>query len=312
MTIDRPIFFIGMPRSGTTIIHHALAVHHETGWVSNYSDKFPRSSLALGMPRLYSIPGFRNVNIGEKPQHQRVSRFNKFLPKPAEAYAAWSRWCGEKFIYSYLLGVEATAEEKAAARRGVGTALRLQGKRRFIAKFTGPLRIGYLRSIFPDAIFLHVVRDGRAVVNSLLNVGFWRDGGGLERPWWRDGLPEGWESEWEAAGRTPATLAAIQWRRVIETGLEEKNALPDGQYHEIRYEDWVRDPEGELGRMLDAAALPSSPKAIEYVRSGDRYANMNFKFLERFDPAELDALDRIMGDTLERFGYPRKIEAETA
>ena len=34
------------------------------------------------------------------------------------------------------------------------------GKTRFSAKLTGPSRINYLKSIFPRAKFMHMIRDG--------------------------------------------------------------------------------------------------------------------------------------------------------
>ena len=189
--MDRPVFVVGMPRSGTTIVHHAMALHERVGWISNYSDVFPASTLMFVVPRLYGLPGFRVMRIGEKHQHQQVSRLNKILPTPAEAYGLWSRWCGDKVVFEYLLCEKAPAKVVRTVRSKIARAQRLQGKDRFIAKFTGPLRITYLSSIFPDATFIHVLRDPRAVIGSLLHTSFWRDGGGHEHPWWRGGLPLG-------------------------------------------------------------------------------------------------------------------------
>ena len=39
--IKRPIFVIGMPRSGTTAISQAMSVHEDLGWFSNYFEWVP-------------------------------------------------------------------------------------------------------------------------------------------------------------------------------------------------------------------------------------------------------------------------------
>ena len=96
----------------------------------------------------------------------------RFRVGPSEAYPVWERYCGERFVYDFMLGVKATPEERERVRRLVGKLLRYQGKLRFATKITGPARIGYLASIFPDAQFVWLVRDGRDFVTSALQRGW--------------------------------------------------------------------------------------------------------------------------------------------
>lgn len=53
MTIDRPIFFIGIPRSGTTVSFEVFAAHEALAWRSNYIDVFPRWPRAELVRRLW-------------------------------------------------------------------------------------------------------------------------------------------------------------------------------------------------------------------------------------------------------------------
>ena len=42
LNFEKPIFFIGVPRSGTTIIYEQFSKHSDLAWLSNFSAKYPR------------------------------------------------------------------------------------------------------------------------------------------------------------------------------------------------------------------------------------------------------------------------------
>ncbi len=72
----------------------------------------------------------------------------------------------------------------------------VQGTATFLHKFTGWPRAGFIRGVLPDARFIHVVRDGRAVANSWLQMPWWL---GFEGPdhWQWGPLPPDLAAEWE-------------------------------------------------------------------------------------------------------------------
>lgn len=294
--IEKPVFVIGTGRCGSTIVFEALALHEQLGWFSNYNERFPRATWAYAAPRVYDIPfiGARLPRGAKKQYRQGFNRFNRYLPAPNECYRKWDVLCGPKFKDRYLVGTEASDEEVADVHRSVGRVLRGQKRPRFAAKITGPSRIQFLQSIFPDIRFVHVVRDAKAVVNSLLNVRLWTDDGVIEEPRWL-GMPTTWEEEWESCGRTPLAMAAIQYRTIIETcNRERARFLQPEQYLEIRYEDFVADPSTVMGTIVAFCELPESPRVSAYVSTPGRYASMNRKYLEAFTPGEADLIDRIV------------------
>ena len=92
----------------------------------------------------------------------------------------------------------------------------------------GDKRPSYLRNLdvilqlFPDAQIINIVRDGRDCVASL-----------KEMSWHREGLH--------------ATVAI--WARAVDDARRAARRLPRDQWHQLRYEDLVADPAGELTRL---------------------------------------------------------------
>ena len=165
----QPVFFIGASRSGTTIIFEAFTAHEQLGWLSNYNEKFPTMPFLGGL--LVRLADNKFVNLtGVKKQYNETFYFNKLLPKPDEAYSFWNYYTKTNFDRDYLINVEPTTCVKQSVRIAVDKVLRWEGKKLFSAKLTGPSRIHFLKSIFPDAKFVHIIRDGRAVVHSMLNT----------------------------------------------------------------------------------------------------------------------------------------------
>jgi len=268
--IKSPIFVIGMGRSGTSVISEAIAVNHELGWLSQYLNRFPRYEWLSILNRLAHIPTVGSVLYGKKLQNNDfTSLIKKYFPYSAEAWSYWELHFGKRFLFGYLHNEEATIEEAINTNQSISDILKYSGRNRFFTKFTGPPRIRFLNSVFPGAYFIHVVRDPRAVVSSLLQVPFWSEGGGLDNPWW-DGLTdENWK-EWHSEGRTPAGLAAVQWKQVVEMVRVEKVLIEPDKYIEIKYEDFVQSPHQSINSIFDLVKLPNCQKVHRYIESNNK------------------------------------------
>ena len=264
-TIDKPIFFIGVPRSGTTVVFEAVARHEAVAWPSIYSRTHP------GLPILNILRRFLDNEIikleGKKKQHSQVILGNRYLPTPDEAYEFWDKYSQVDFSRSYLIGEKASEKAQIEVRHQVKKILLWQGKKRFIAKLTGPARIGFIKSIFPDAKFIHVIREGTAVINSLMNVGFWKEGGGYQKPWWPDGFTESMKAFWVDHNQDPLVLAALQWKQIIETARQEASHLTPDEYLEINYRTFVRSPDEVIDKLFKFSDLERSNRSDIYIKN---------------------------------------------
>ena len=146
------------------------------------------------------------------------------------------------------------------------------------------------------------MRDGRAVVESLLRVDFWRKGGGLDRPFWRGVLADDDVKEWREYGNSDAALAAIQWRRTVERTYIEGRELADGRFTELLYEDYVARPLEEMERLRLQLGLPPSPRLQAWLESQPVLNNMNRK-ASSLPAGKLRDIETIMAHWLSHYGY---------
>jgi hypothetical protein len=100
--------------------------------------------------------------------------------KPAEVYKFWDNYYrGFSTPCRDLRSEDVTNKNKKGIEK-VMSLLLTKRRNRLLVKITGWLRIGFIREIFTDAKIIHIRRDGRAVVNSMLDVDWWD---GWKGPW---------------------------------------------------------------------------------------------------------------------------------
>ena len=297
-----PVFFIGMPRSGTTVVFEKYVEFDKCGWLSNYSEMFPAYPL-INMLRPLLNNRFLSLQ-GRKKQYSSVRFGSRYMPQTDEAYAFWDLYARDDFSRNFLLNVKASENEVLRVNRAIAKTLQYQCKEYFATKLTGPGRIAYLSSIFPEARFVHVVRDGRAVVNSLLKVAFWKNKGGFDAPFWENGLSKDEMKPW-LDNRHPAILAAIQWRKVIYSIRDESNRLASDQYIEIRYEDFVNSPGNCINDLYNFSGIETASKTVYDSKSSVNITDMNKKYLADMDESVLRDINDLLRPALQEFGYER-------
>jgi hypothetical protein len=297
--VNKPIFFIGVPRSGTTITFEAFSVHEDLSWFSNHLERHPNFPSITVLSRITFLSGLQ----GAKKQITKNSKLKRKLPHPAECYNIWQNCCGKRFLYDYLLGQEPTIEEKDKIQSIINKVTCYHGKKRFAVKLTGPSRIHYLNSIFPDAVFIHVIRDGRAVVNSLMNAGFWKERGGYDKPWWENGLTDDDLSMYKRYDQSPLALAAIQWRRIIKIARDEASKIFSNRYYELKYEDFMSEPHSHIRKLFKFSSLKMSKRVHCYITQYSQLKNQNYKYLNSMGKKEIGMLNHITGDLLSQLKY---------
>lgn len=268
--IDRPVFIVGMPRSGSTAFHRVLAQHPAVATTTHVTRKAPTVYPALKLISLF----VRN--------HQ-----------PGEAGSMWDKFVGPDD--DVLRAADATPEARRYYATAVANVLRLYERPRFVSKCPrNGLRMEFLQAIFPDALFVHLVRDGRAVCRSVLER---RKSAGDLRRWW-DVKPPGWRT-WER--EEPAVSTAHQWREVVKLVRDSGATLPAGQFLEIRYEDFTRAPVETLRTVCAFAAMPWTEDGL---RAATRdVESRNDKWEKAFSADDIVKMNHVMDDMLRVYGY---------
>jgi hypothetical protein len=129
--------------------------------------------------------------------------------KPTEGHAMWERHCpGFRNPFRDLVADDVTPGGAARIRRAFA-CMTTPKRDRLLIKITGWPRLRYLRELFPDARFVHVHRDSRAVAASLLEVPWW-DGWRGPSTWRRGPLPPDLAALWEEHDQSFVALAAIE------------------------------------------------------------------------------------------------------
>ncbi len=225
-----------------------------------------------------------------KNQENPLPAIQKFFPEPQENYNVWERLVGKKIRNNYLTDYIAPIDEIEKVRKYFGILLQSQKRSRLCLKFTGPPRINYFKQIFTDAVFINIIRDPRSIVASLMNVKFWKKRG-LTEPYWRYGLKKKFGDIIKLNGKTPIELAAVQLK-IINELMSYEAKKTRAKYLEIKYEDFVKNPNKVVNIIQDYCGLKDSKKIKNYLKL-QNYKNMNHKYKKYFSEREIKKIEEI-------------------
>lgn len=284
----RPIFIVSVGRSGSSIYHELLSHHPRIAWLSGLCDRFPE------------MPGLNRAALG-LTDLPLVGGLARRMFSPEECYAFWDHHSpGFSTPFRDLRADDVTRSQRDRIRTALGQLV-TRGRDRLLVKLTGWPRIGFLHEIFPDARFVHIVRDGRAVVNSILQVDWWWGWRGMEN--WRFGpLSEVDRRDFERHRGSFVALAAIQWRLLLDAVERARSDLPEGVFLEVRYEDLCEDPLRVARETLDFCGLDPSSLLEERIRATS-LESRNDKWRTELTEAQQGILRELMGPRLARYGY---------
>ncbi len=180
-----------------------------------------------------------------------------------------------------------------------------EGKPRVLNKSpNNTVRLDFLKAVFPDAVFVHIIRDGRAVVHSLI-WGHAQPGEPEDRfkPWREreDPFPGVKPPRWRELLRdNPLEQHALQWRDALAYAFEVEERLRLPVLH-VRYETLCQDPRGTLETLFSFAGLPVSPEIM--ARVPERLENRNEKWRTRLAAEDAALITAIEEPVLRRLGY---------
>ena len=277
MVLEKPIIFLGVSRSGTTIISEIIFQHQALAWPSTYQTKYPDK---VWINKVRPLLDNSSWSLrGQKPQLNKIPFYNKYAFKPSEAYVFWNHITGFALPFSknFLLHQKAHPQDKERIRMIFEKLVTYQKRKRLAFKITGPGRVSYLHSIFPDAIFIEIVRNPWANIRSLLNVPFWKSRG-MHQLWWQGAYTENEEKMAESLKNKPALITAMQYCKIRQTTSEEA-AMNKVELHSFAYDDFIKDPKHVLSKILSVTGLQN-------CSSIDKYLSINKIYNRNINPSD--------------------------
>jgi len=288
MNITRPILIVGTGRCGSTLFHNLLARHPGITWFSGACNRWPRRPwINRAVLKSCSFAPARPLIRRWAPPSE-TTRYWEYL-------APGFSWTQRDLDAGDLL---------PGVKKHVHTELSrhfVRGRPCQLHKFTGWPRLGYLHDLFPDAFFIHIIRDPRAVACSFLNVEWWLGWRGPENWLWGP-LPAEYDREWRSSGRCYVVLSAIQWKILMDAFQATRNRVPPDRWIELRYEELVADPVSVCRRVLEFCRLDTPSHFIASLARLS-LANRNDKWKEQLTADQRDRLNASLAGHLEQYGY---------
>lgn len=205
--VESPIFIVGAPRSGTTMLsvtldrHPNICIPPETQFFSQFLPSLPENGAVLKAEELVELA----------LSSSRIKDLHLDKNKVLEVFLEM----GKNGPLEYLL----LAILKCYAQK--------EGKLRFGEKSPGHLNcLEHILSVFPKAKIICIVRDGRDVVRSLLEVG-WAEPGNPRRFW----------------------LFCMQWEQSMRLSLKFNDKFSSESFFMVKYEDIILQPELEISKI---------------------------------------------------------------
>lgn len=296
---------IGTGRNGTTMVQEILSRHSEVGFISSLDERLPR----------FNLRGRHNGWLYRwTPQHDSPTR--RFAERrgllgegqlritPSEAYQLIDRYVMPGFSEPCrdLVADDVTPYVRDRLVDFFESRMERQRCRVLLQHLTGWPRTGFLRVAFPDMRVIHVVRDGRAVVNSLLQTDWWDGWKGPQR--WRYGpLPDDLRREWESSGRSFVVLAALGWVMLMRAYEQAREVFPADQWLDLRYEDIVADPRSAFGTALEFLGLQWNDAFESGYSRHHVLSTKKTRFRAGLTEPQLAELERVLREPLRQWGY---------
>ncbi len=277
MPICRPIFVVGSPRSGTSILtwclgqHSNILVQEESNWIGPFA---------------------RQIEIAYRVGTARGQRsqLNALGVAREEFYAAFGRSI-DKLIHDHRVKAEAKARaEFETVSSALGEPDAASNGFQIVRSGADPkarwvdgtpeysFYINPLRKLFPKARFIHIVREVEDVVRSMLH--FEQTGGPA-----LVGSPD---------------EAYSYWLRTVRASLQAERAYGSGVVRRVRHADLVAHPKQAIAALLDFLAEDFESSCLEPLqkRINSSEVPADFASVESQTKPEIVAAVRELTDEL--------------
>lgn len=271
-----PVFVVGCHRSGTNLLYDTLL---SAGGFAIYRGYLPVHKMLM--------PRFGNPSNRENRRHivEAWMRSKGFRRSGLEAAALSQKLLAEASNGGDFIRIvmEQIANNQNAQRWAVYDP-------------DNVLYMDRIKKEIPNALFLHIIRDGRDIALSLRKMGEFRP-----LPW----------------NRKPGSLeaTALYWEWMVKKGRQHGREIPE-DYAEIHYEQLVQDPARAIAKLSTFLDQNLDHEHISAVRLGRlRDSNSSYKEneAEKASPVnrwkqslsveQVSRLEALIGGCLRECGY---------
>ncbi|HET7203586.1 MAG TPA: sulfotransferase [Steroidobacteraceae bacterium] len=288
-------FLVGAGRSGTTLLYKLLCLHPQVAYISNYENRlgwFPEGLATGAVSRRLDAKLHAWFNRGGNAYFIDRPWLKKLFPTPNEGESVFRASGVPLFPQPGDLPDRATAERLRKRFERMRTRAHAAV---FLSKRTANnRRIPYLSAIFPAARYVHLVRDGREVTQSLSTVEWW-DG---HTVWWDGRTPV----EMERSGESRLAICARNWVRELEELRAQLQAVPAGHLLELRFEELLREPIAQLERVVRFLGLEFTPQYRAAIASL-QLRPVRARWGSEWDDRQLECVLREARPMLRQLGY---------
>ena len=264
-TRNSPVFVVGFPRSGTgltcSLLRRYLKVSFgtESEFVIRYLRRLPQ--------------------FGDLKDEVNVRRL--LYEIGTERFFVRSRHnCGFEFDVDKAIRTLASPTYAGVLHSIFGQLAEHNGMVRWGDRAAYNSDLHQIRQLFPDAQFIHVVRDGRDVSLSFRS---------------------------ESSGARNACETAEDWNRTLESIQAFSRDLPRDQYFEVRYEDLTGQTSDAVGALGDFLGVDDDDRALrDYVSSNvgaEIKSGNSGKWCQSLTPRDVERFEGVAVDMLVHFGY---------
>jgi len=261
--LKNPFFIISAGRSGSTLLVTTLSSHRDIA-------TYPGEANNLWHPQTYPW---------------RYSKHGEYIPPPVVDFTGFTRHSIEYRSPSQIKRIRATFSAYEFVMR----------KNCFLIKSAMiTCMIPFILEQFPEAKFIHIIRDGRAAALSGAKKEYKK-----MKENWHVYKSRGFGLSFEEVLKHCAT----SWKEQIEEVASQKEKLElerKGLIHEIQYEEFCMNPHDCLTNIANFMDIsPDGFRESDY----SHIKSMNHKYKKELIQSKIKELTRLMEPTLQAMGY---------